>query len=197
MRAILIIFAILFSGCATIKPPIAEYNIVTKDIEINENAVGCKNRSLKVLRAFSSNSLASLKMDYTEADSRAYSYSQSQWKEPPSSMITSLLLENIRKSELFSSLHLAQSRVKSDFILETNIEEFMQFYSNDLKDSHVKVTFNLSIIDAKTNSVMASKTFSSQVNTKTADAKGGVEAFEEALFEIITKNIEWLSEVCK
>ncbi|MCK9473872.1 ABC-type transport auxiliary lipoprotein family protein [Sulfurimonas sp.] len=197
MRTILIILAMLFGGCTTIKPPVAEYNIAIKDIKINHSVSSSQENSLKILRAFSTNSLATLNMDYTDANNRVYSYSQSQWQESPSDMISSLLLKNIRDSGLFSSVHPSKSRVKSDFILETNIEEFMQFYSHEMRESHVEVVISLSLIDAKTNSVVASKVFSSHINTKTLDANGGVEAFNIALLEIISKNIEWLSEICR
>lgn len=197
MRVILVILAILLSGCTTIKPPVAEYNIALKDIKINGSSSACQDKSLKILKAFSSNSLNSVKMDYVDSSGRVYSYSQSQWQESPSDIVTSLLLENIRDSKIFSTLHPSKSRVKSDFILETNIEKFMQFYSSDMKASHVEVTLSLSLIDAKTNSVVASKTSTSQVNTTTVDANGGVKAFETALLEIVSKNIEWLNRVCR
>lgn len=198
MRAILITLALFFlSGCTTLKPSIAEYNITIEDLDIAKSESGCKERSLKIAKAFSSTSLASLRMDYTEFGNRVFAYSQSQWQESPKSIITSQLLKNIRESELFKSVHSSNSRVKSDLILETNIEEFMQFYTQNLQESYVKVVLSSSLIDVKTNSVVAIKTFNSKVDTKTLDASGGVEAFESALSKIISQNIEWLNGVCR
>jgi cholesterol transport system auxiliary component len=197
MRTILIILTILFSGCTTIKPPVAEYRVVAKDLKVDKAATGCKEKSLKVAQAFSSNSLMSLNMDYTEANNRVFSYSQSQWQESPNSLVSAELLKSIRDSELFSSVHSSKSRVKSNLVLETNIEEFMQFYSQDMKTSFVHVVVSLTLIDAKTNSVVADKTFSSRFDAKTVDAKGGVEALSSALSEVISQNIEWLGGVCK
>lgn len=197
MRIILIILTILFSGCTTIKPHVAEYRVVAKDLKIGNAATGCKEKSLKVAQAFSSNSLMSLNMDYTESNNRVFSYSQSQWLESPNSLVSAELLKSIRDSELFSSVHSSKSRVKSNLVLETNIEEFMQFYSQDMKSSFVHVVVSLTLIDAKTNSVIADKTFSSKLDAKTVDAKGGVEALSSALSEIVSQNIEWLGGVCK
>lgn len=197
MRIILIILTILFGGCTTIKPPVAEYRVVAKDLKIGNAATGCKEKSLKVAQAFSSNSLMSLNMDYTESNNRVFSYSQSQWQESPNSLVSAELLKSIRDSELFSSVHSSKSRVKSNLVLETNIEEFMQFYSQDMKSSFVHVVVSLTLIDAKTNSVIADKTFSSKFDAKTVDAKGGVEALSSALSEIVSQNIEWLGGVCK
>lgn len=197
MRTILIILTILFSGCTTIKPPVTEYSIIAKDLKIGNNAAGCKNKSLKIAQAFSSSSLMSLNMDYTEQGNRVFSYSKSQWQESPNSFVASQLLKSIRDSGLFSSVHSSKSRVKSNLILETNIEEFMQFYSQDMKSSFVHVVISLTLVDVKTDSVVANKTFSSKFDAKTADANGGVEALSSALSEIVSQNIEWLNGVCK
>ncbi len=197
MKILLIILTLLFSGCTTIKPTIAEYYLTTKDIKVKNDALGCRDKSLKIANVFSSSSLVSLKMEYMQADNKVYSYSQSQWQESPNSMVESILLKTMRESELFSSVHPSKSRIKSSLILETSIEEFMQFFSKDLKTSHVKVTINFSLIDTKTNHVVTDKSFSSQVDARTPDAKGGVDAFREALSEILTKNLEYLSGVCR
>lgn len=197
MRAILIILTIFFGGCTTVKPPVTEYSIVTKDVKKESAAKGCVNKSLKIAQAFGSNSLMSLNMDYTQDSNRVFSYSQSQWRESPSTLITSELLKSIGSSKLFSSVHPSKSRIKSDLILETNIDEFMQFYTPDMKKSFVHVGFGLTLIDAKSNSVIASQYFSSKFDTKTLDAQGGVEATQNALSEIIFQNIDWLNGVCK
>jgi cholesterol transport system auxiliary component len=197
MRTILIILAIFFSGCTTVKSPVTEYSVVTKDVKKENVSASCVNKSLKIAQAFSSNSLMSLNMDYTQEPNRVFSYSQAQWLESPNSLVTSELLRNIGNSGLFSSVHSSKSRVKTDVILETNIEEFMQFYTQDMKKSFVHVGFSLTLIDAKSNSVIKSQHFSSKFDTKTLDAQGGVEATQNALSEIIFQNIDWLSGVCK
>lgn len=197
MRVILIILTIFFGGCTTVKPPVTEYSIVTKDVKKESVAKGCVNKSLKIAQAFGSNSMMSLNMDYTQDSNRVFSYSQSQWRESPNTLVTSELLKSIGSSKLFSSVHPSKSRIKSDLILETNIDEFMQFYTLDMKKSFVHVGFSLTLIDAKTNSVIASQYFSSKIDAKTLDAEGGVEATQNALSEIIFQNIDWLNGVCK
>lgn len=197
MRAILIILTIFFSGCTTIKPPVTEYSVVTKDINKESVSSGCINKSLKIAQAFSQNSLMSLNMEYTQDSNRVFSYSQAQWRESPNSLVTSELLKSISNSKLFGSVHPSKSRVKSDLILETNIDEFMQFYTQDMKKSFVHVGLSLTLIDAKTNSVIKSQYFSSKFDAKTLDAQGGVEATQNALSEIIFQNIDWLGGVCK
>ncbi|OHE05305.1 MAG: hypothetical protein A2513_09110 [Sulfurimonas sp. RIFOXYD12_FULL_33_39] len=197
MRTVLIILVVFLSGCATIKPAVAEYRVVTQVQKKDILAKGCKNKSLKILEAFSTNSLKSLSMDYTESGNRVFSYSESQWQESPNNFVISHLISNIRAQELFSSVNLSKSRSKNSLLLETAIEEFMQFYSSDLKSSYVDIVITFTLVDSSTNAVMATKTFYSKVNAKTPDAQGGVDAINSALSEIISQNINWLEEVCK
>jgi cholesterol transport system auxiliary component len=173
MRVFLIILALFFGGCTTIKPSVAQYSIALDDLKINSSALGFKEKSLKISKAFASSSLSSHRMEYMESDHRVFAYSQSQWQEAPSVMIESTLLKSIREAGLFESVHPSKSRIKSDFILETNIERFMQLFSEDMKESHVEVVLNLSLIDAKTNTLFKSRTFISRAETKSPDSEGG------------------------
>ncbi|MFA5460806.1 MAG: ABC-type transport auxiliary lipoprotein family protein [Sulfurimonas sp.] len=192
-----LITVFLFVGCTTMKPHVTEFRVITKDTHIKSISKGCKENSLKISQAFSSASLLSLNMDYTESDNQIFSYSQAQWQESPNSFITSALYKSIRDSALFKSVHSFKSRVKSDFVLEIDVEEFMQFYTKDMSSSYVNVIISLSLVDAKTNNVISTSKFISKIDTKTADADGGVEALSLALDEIISKNIEWLEGECK
>ncbi|MDD3475879.1 MAG: ABC-type transport auxiliary lipoprotein family protein [Sulfurimonas sp.] len=192
-----LITVFLFVGCTTMKPHVTEFRVITKDTHIKSISKGCKENSLKISQAFSSASLLSLNMDYTESDNQIFSYSQAQWQESPNSFITSALYKSIRDSALFKSVHSFKSRVKSDFVLEIDVEEFMQFYTKDMSSSYVNVIISLSLVDAKTNTVVKANKFSSKIDTKTQDADGGVEALSLALDEIISKNIEWLEGECK
>jgi len=199
MRVIIIFSILLLSGCVTIKkPPITEYKIISSTIDFkkNEASANCRNKSLKIAQAFSPNSLMSLSMDYVEAENRVFSYTKSQWQEDPNSAITQELLKNIRNSALFSNVESSKSRSKSDWILETNIEEFVQFFSKDMKSSYVNVLITLTIVDTKTGFVVATKTFNSKIDAKTLDAEGGVEALSNALSKVILQNIEWLNGIC-
>jgi len=199
MKLIIITIAIfLLSGCTTTKPSITEYKITAKSLEVKKNGVeGCKDKSLKISQAFSSSSLMSLKMDYTQGENKIFSYSQAQWNESPNYSITNEILKNIRASKLFKNTQISKSRSKNSLILEINIEDFLQYYSQDLKNSFVNIVISLTLIDAKTDVIVATKTFSSNVKTDTLNAYGGVEALNSALSDILTQNIEWINGVCK
>lgn len=187
----------LLSGCTTTKPFVTEYAVKARILNTNNSAAGCKDKSLKIAQAFSSSSLMSLKMDYTQSNNKVFSYSEAEWNESPNHFITSQILQSIKDTKLFKSVQVSKSRSKNSWILEINIEDFMQYYSEDYKESHANAALSLTIIDLDTNEVIATETFSSKVKSKTLDAEGGVEALNSALSNILSQNIEWLNGVCK
>lgn len=188
---------LFFLGCTTLKPTVAEYRMTLQESVEKSSAQGCSATSLKVAQAFSAASLLSLQMEYTEANGKVFAYSQSQWQESVNSFITSELFSSIRDFELFGSVHPFGSRVKTDLVLETNIEEFTQLYTADMSSSYVNLLISLTLVDTKTSTAIATKTFHSKVKTKTADAAGGVEAYKKALGEIVANKRAWLEERCR
>ncbi|MCW8953339.1 MAG: ABC-type transport auxiliary lipoprotein family protein [Sulfurimonas sp.] len=199
MKYILItIGVILLSGCTTINSPITEYRVEANIFKSKGDVVeGCKDKSLKIAQAFSSNALMSLRMDYAQPSSRIFSYSESQWRESPNHSVTQQMVKVIRDSNLFKDVQVSKSRSRNNWILETTVEDFMQYFSDDLKESHVNVAISATLVDIKTGSVIATNTFSSKIKSKTLDAKGGVDALNSALSVVLQQNIEWLNGVCR
>jgi len=198
MRLIFItLFIFLISGCSTSTSSVAEYKIAINAVKPNSLSSGCQKKSLKVSEAFSSNSLMSLKMNYIQDKSKIYSYSQAQWNNSPNKEISSQIVKALRESELFKTAQNIKSRSKSDLILETNIEDFMQYFSKDLTSSYVNVVISLTLIDASSSEVLATKTFSVKRDVETLDASGGVESLSLALEDALSQGLEFLNEVCK
>jgi len=187
----------LLFGCSTIKPPVTEYRITTdaKVTDIDSN--GCKNKSLKIAQAFSQNSLMSLKMNYILSNKKMFSYSQAHWSETPNRAVSLELLKQIRDTKLFKYTQNYKSRSRSDLLLETNIEDFIQYYNDDLSKSHAVITISFSLIDMKTNMTIADKTFSSKIIASSNDAIGGANALNNALDSVLLKTRLWLGEICK
>ena len=199
MKTVLIIILLFFiSGCTTTQPTVTEYKLSTLNSnDFKAQADGCKDKSLTVSQAFGLSSLISLKMDYTESQNRVFSYSKAQWQESPVNFITLEILKKSRESNLFKNVNSSKSRGKKDYILESSIEEFMQYYSKENNRLYAKVTINLTLVNTKNGDIIASKVFNSKVDAKKANADGGVEALSIALSNILDKKIEWLNGVCK
>ena len=191
------LIAILFVGCTTVTPPKTEFRINPTISVVHLTSKECKTSSLKIAQAFSSSELMSQDMNYGLGDFKQYVYSKSKWSVAPNKVITAKYLELLRETKLFNSVQVSKSRSNSDYILEINIEDFMQYFNEDSSKSYVVVTISLSLIETKANVTYATKTFSTKIDVDSLDAKGGVESLNNALGNILSRSSEWLGEVCR
>jgi len=194
---LIVITAFLFIGCSTTTPAVSEYRINVKLTTPVFTQTGCKEESLKVAQAFSSTSLMTHDMNYGQGTHKQYKFTQSQWAESPNRAITTEIVEYLKSTKLFKNVQISKSRSKNGLILETNIEDFMQYFSEDEKESFVSVRINLTLIDVKTSKVLATKTFESKIEVDNINADAGVKNLNIALEKVLNSSGKWLSEVCR
>jgi cholesterol transport system auxiliary component len=198
MKVLLLLTSLLlFLGCSTTTSPITEYKISSSYSMTPQVNSTCKGKSIKIAQAFSPTPLMSTKMGYVLQNNKIHSYSQAIFSDTPNRAITSEILKDIRDSKLYKFVLNSKTRSNTDLILETNIEDFVQYYSDDLKSSYVIASINFTIIDLKTNSVIDSQTFKAKVTSTSQDAFGGAVALNKALSSVLFKNRTWMSEICK
>ena len=136
-------------------------------------------------------------MHYGSGQYSVASFTQSQWSESPNRAISAKTVEALESSQLFTYVSNAQSTVRSDLVLETNIEDFMQYFTKDNSKSYVNVAIKATLVERKTKQIIASKKFEKRVATKSLDAYGGVVALSQALSAILEDEVQWLGSECK
>lgn len=194
---LILIIGILFIGCNNKIPPKAEFRVNPKIPDEKLSALSCKDKSLKIAQAFSSNSLMSQDMSYAQGDAKQYIYSKSKWASTPNRAIGDMYLKLLRATDIFNSVQVSKSRSRNDYILEINIEDFMQYFNEDSSSSYANVSITLSLIESSTSIVFATKTFSSKADVKSLNAEGGVDALNSALGDVMNQSDKWFEEVCK
>ena len=199
IKTIFILLSVIFlSGCVTTTtPPMNEFR-VNSNLSFRTLSEGqCHEKSLKVAEAFSSNSLKSLKMKYAYGKNKQFIYSQSQWALSPNQAITSEIINLLRDLELFSSVQISKSRSRNDMLLEISIDEFMQYFSEDGSRSYVNVVLSLTLLDTKTKTIFATKTFKQKSDVERLSAEGGVESLNTALRTILLSSSIWFEDICR
>jgi len=195
-----IILLALFAGCTTTVPVATMYKINT-NIDLSEFKIKdkstCKNKSLKVMQSFSSSMLMSKDMNYVVDSNKVYPYSVAKWATTPNRIVSDAYFKMLRDIGIFKSIQNSKSRTKADWLLETRVEDFMQYYTNDNTKSFVRVSINLIILDSKSSKVIATKVFTKKLKVETLDANGGVIALNKALSIVLEDSASWLSKECK
>ena len=187
----------LLVGCSTTTPAVSEYRINVESSPTVFTQTGCKEDSLKVAQAFSATSLMTQDMKYGQGAYKQYKFTQSQWAESPNRAISAEVAEYLKSTKLFKNVQISKSRSKNGLLLETNIEDFMQYFSEDEKESFVSVRINLTLVDMQTSKVLATQTFESKIKVDSINADAGVEHLNIALENVLEDSGTWFSEVCK
>ena len=187
---------LLFSGCTSPTPAMHEYRLNVIPPTLKAGKTKCVKKTLKVDQAFSDKLFMSLKMYYAQGEYKQYAYARSRWVQSPNDKITQGLTEYIRAMHLFKSVQNADSKTKNDFRLEINIEDFMQYFDENEKNSYVNVAVTCNLIDTVTHTVYKTKTFTVRIKAKSDDALGGVAALNEALNTLLKECGVWLRGVC-
>lgn len=193
----LLIALFLLSGCTTTTAPMSEYRLFIQKNEMAFDAKECKDKSIKVALSFGANSLMAQKMKYAKDEFGEFAFSESQWAQSPNQTITQEILESVRETKLFKTVQNYKSRSLSEYILESNIEEFMQHFDAKGKNSYAMVRISFALVDAKSSRTLKTVTLSQKVEVKELNAKGGVAALSTALTQILQESDLWLSEACK
>ena len=197
MRRFLLSLAIvLLAGCATKYPPVTEYRIEAQHKALQDTQSRCEKKSLTVAQVFVSGNLMSKKMKYVVGKYQEYAYNQSEWAENPNRAISDEILKVLQNSNLFKTVDSYKSFSRSDYTLESRVDDFSQHFSKDEKSSFVVVDMTFSLIDNKSAKIIASKHIKKTVKTKEANAASGVAALNEALSETLYEMSEWIAGSC-
>jgi ABC-type uncharacterized transport system auxiliary subunit len=198
MKNIVIVLSLLFlTACSTTYPAITEYRI-DADIKTPQDIKGsCRQHSLTVAQVFVKSSLMSKKMKYVVGKYKEYAYNQAEWAQNPNRAISDELVKAIQNANVFKTVDSYKSFSRSDYTLQSRVDEFSQYFSADEKESFAKVSITFSLIDNKTAKIIASRQIIKEKKTQNPDAQSGVVALNELLAESLKEMTEWISGSCQ
>jgi ABC-type uncharacterized transport system auxiliary subunit len=190
---------VVFSGCATHYTAPNSYILSLEQQSVMKDSVEtCTQASLEVADVFVPRSLLSRKIYYTVAGLEAYSYAHAEWLERPKELFTNFIQRRVQDAHIFSTVVSYRSQAEGEYLLESRVDEFMQYYDKDLKASYAvaKITFRL--IDKKSAKVLKEYYFDKKIDVKTANARGGVEALNSLMNDAVQSLVKWLrKEECR
>ena len=196
---VLVGIIVFFGGCSIkSSPPVDEYTIVLKQkLESVKASSKCQDKSVKLLEPFGAYAYTTNDLHYVVLPNQENRYNLSTWSQSVAGTLYGEVLRAVAKSGLFRSVTNYSSVAKSDYILEMEINDFKQYFSSDLKHSYVVADLTFTLIETEHFRIVAQKEFVKKIDTKSLDAKGGVEALDEAFSEIVPEMLAWLSGVCR
>ncbi len=190
----------LFSMGCSVKstPPVTEYAIIGKSVGYDRlKDTHCRDASLKILEPFGSYEYSVNELHYVVLPYEENSYTQSAWVQPVSTMLYNEILKAIRESRIFATVSNYSSVAKGDYVLEIEINDFKQYFTPSQKRSYIVSDMTFTLVGGGDFLPVSQKVVYKKIKTKELNAKGGVEALNQAQQETIEEVVKWLEGTCK
>ena len=190
---------LLFAGCSlqTTIPVKTQYKLQIPSQTQEYNATACKDDVLGLRNVVSYDPIMDRSIYYQVGELNIATYSESNWEAAPFKTVGLSLISSIRGSKIFKDAFLSSSFVKPDIILEYNVGEFIQHFSEDMKSSYATVNIHFALIKSKDSKLLYSTTIEKRVPASSLDALGGVKALQSALNDVLMQTNLWLNARCQ
>ena len=118
-------------------------------------------------------------------------YSRSQWSHALNRILMANLLETFQRSGIARHVIDYASQADADYELESTVYRFEQDLDGNRSSADISIGLRLLRSDSK--KLIAQKIFNARVPCPTTDARGFVEAANEAMKRLGTEMVRWLA----
>lgn len=170
---ILVTLSILLAGCfSPVKTtPMSTYALIPNTSKLAKSSSHV-NASMLVASTHAEPGYTTSKMVYVLIPYKLKAYANNAWTSPPSAMFAPMVASSLRDMSYFKSVVNGPFAGSVDYILYTTIEVLQQEFMQPISQVRLKVF--ASILDVKSNQVIASKEFSQQAPAPGNDPYSGV-----------------------
>jgi cholesterol transport system auxiliary component len=186
----LILILLWFSGCSSKQVPLKVYTLDAHRVAEVSNSK-FKYKTIKVSFPQTLKEKISNKMSYSYSMNDQGNYLNSQWSNNIGKLLQGTIILALDQSRLFKGVLPYESTAGEDYRLESSIFAFSHQIRGE--QSHALVSIQCSLINTDTGKLVKTKRFSYRVATKSIDAKGYVEATNEAVSRFTKDLLKWLS----
>jgi len=132
------------------------------------------------------------RMAYVREPNQIAYYAYNRWVEAPARMLTPLLTQALEANQSFAAVVQAPGSVHAQLRLETELVSLTQDFS--VKPSRMRLVLRAQLVDTQTQSIKGSRGFEVQAPASSEDARGGADAINRALPELLGRLAEWVAQ---
>jgi cholesterol transport system auxiliary component len=120
-------------------------------------------------------------------------YSQSEWVAPPPVLIGNVLQSTLAGSGQWKAILGPRDVTRADVAIKIQLDNFAQTFSSTEQSQGV-LDATATVIDGKSNGIIAQRHFHIEKPATSADAAGGVQALSKAAHAFASKLAPWLAK---
>lgn len=132
------------------------------------------------------------RMAYRREPNQIAYYANNRWVEAPARMLTPLVTQALEASSAFGAVVQAPGTVHAALRLDTELVNLSQDFG--VQPSTMHLILRAQLVDTNTQSILASKLFEARAKASTEDARGGVEAANQLLPDVLTQLSRWAAQ---
>jgi cholesterol transport system auxiliary component len=175
---ILLTAATALVGCSPLNmPPKNDYTLVSKKVAYS-NRPSRTNKTVLVSMPAAAPGFQTRNMIYVLTPFKLQSYTQSQWIAPPANMLMTSLVNAIRGTNYFKAVAAPPFVGNTDYQLNSYLVALDQSFMRPT--SRIHLALSVTLINAQTRQVLATKTFVRNVDAPGNNAYSGVIAANKA-----------------
>jgi cholesterol transport system auxiliary component len=120
-------------------------------------------------------------------------YQFARWTERSGKRFTDLLLARLERERVFAAVAQSGTSIRGDWLLTTEILDL--HHAAAQQPGVVKMELRAEVVDLKTRTLLARKTFTQSVAVTSYDAAGAYKAFNEAATRTLNEMADWLKDL--
>ncbi len=191
MRSIFLFFLLaplilIFSGCSQ-----KTLHLYTLDAASSVPRVSPRFETLRVDYPQGIENGMSDRIYFRRGDLSQSYYAQSQWAQTLNRILLANLLERLRRSGIARHVIDYASQADADYELESTVYRFEQIVEGE--HSYAEISIGFRLLRSDTKKLIAQKIFTARVPCPTTDARGFVEAANNALEKLGAEMVRWLA----
>jgi ABC-type uncharacterized transport system auxiliary subunit len=128
---------------------------------------------------------------YTSNGEAMGTYEYQRWAEPPSEMISDVLLRELQESERYQHVYTLRSDSRGDYLLRGHLYDFREISGNGLA---ARVTFEFELRDSKTGATVWSRSYSHDEPANGKDVTAVVAAMNRNVQSGLSEVLEGLDK---
>jgi ABC-type uncharacterized transport system auxiliary subunit len=128
---------------------------------------------------------------YTSNGEAMGTYEYRRWAEPPSEMISDVLLRELKESERYQHVYSLRSDSRGDYVLRGRLYDFREISGSGLA---ARVTFDFELRDSKTGATVWSRSYSHDEPVNGKDVSAVVAAMDRNVQSGLSEVLEGLDQ---
>ncbi len=188
-KFIIILTALLLAGCGPVKTPLINNYAIHTSSRLTL-AKRPTDNTIVVAVPKATSELQSSEMLYTIKPYELKAFAKHEWVAQPAQMLQPLLVQSLKNTRYFKAVVSAPSSVETNYRVATKLLALKQDFI--AKPSRIVMSLSVDLINEKTDRIIASRLFTTTVQTQSDTPYAGVVAANAAARRLLQQTVKFV-----